>query len=109
MIVTNLTANGIVSINVANGLQLTTGQFVLVDYEGSIGGGGFDAFVLANLPPGVEAELVNNTANSSIDLNITGAPGLPLDRRRELRLGLLDAELAQPVDRARPRPTPTAC
>ena len=38
MIVTNLTANGIVNINVANGLQLTTGQFVLVDYEGSIGG-----------------------------------------------------------------------
>ena len=76
MIVTNLSANGIISINVANGLQLSTGQFVLVDYTGSIGGGGFAAFVLANLPPGVEAELVNNTANSSIDLKINGAPGL---------------------------------
>jgi autotransporter-associated beta strand protein len=73
--VTNLTANGIVNINVANGIQLSTGQFVLVHYEGSIGGLGFGAFVLANLPPGVEASLVNNTGNKSIDLNITAAPG----------------------------------
>jgi len=75
MTVTNLTATGVVSVNIANGVLLTTGQFVLIDYQGSIGGGGFDAFVKANLPAGVSAELVNNTANSSIDLNITGVPG----------------------------------
>jgi len=54
---------------------LTTGQFVLVDYSGTIGGYGFDAFVLANLPSGVSATLVNNSANSSVDLNITAVPG----------------------------------
>ena len=34
MTVTNLSANGVVTINVANGLLLTTGQIVLVDYAG---------------------------------------------------------------------------
>ncbi len=76
MVVTNLTAKGVVSVNVANGLFLTTGSIVLVDYQGSIGGGGFGAFVLANVPSGMSAELVNNTANSSIDLKITAVPGL---------------------------------
>ena len=48
---------------------------MLVDYQGAIGGGGFDAFVLNNLPTGMSAELVNNIANSSIDLHVSGVPG----------------------------------
>src|SRR5262249_27375676 len=70
-----LTANGSVQINMANGLYLSTGRIVLVDYNGSIGGGGFGAFQLSGLPSGVTATLVNNTANSSIDLDITSVPG----------------------------------
>ncbi len=66
---------GSVIINVSGGLGLTPGQFPLVDYSGSIGGG-FSAFTLGSLPLGVSAELVNNTGNSSIDLHITVAPGL---------------------------------
>ncbi len=64
-----------VTINVTGGLGLSMGQFVLVDYSGAIGGG-FGSFVLGTLPNGVTATLVDNVANSSIDLNITAAPGL---------------------------------
>ncbi len=67
-----LSASGTVTINVANGLQLSQGQIVLVDYDGTISGG-FN-FVLGTLPSGVTATLVDNVANSSIDLNITGVP-----------------------------------
>ena len=77
--VTTLTASGgagSVTVNVSGGLGLTPGQFTLVDYSGAIGGSGFGAFTLVGLPPGVVATLVNNAANSSIDLNITAAPGL---------------------------------
>lgn len=72
--VSSLSASGPVTINISGGLQVNTGQIVLVDYDGSIGGG--FQFALGSLPDGMEAELVNNTANSSIDLNITGVPGL---------------------------------
>jgi autotransporter-associated beta strand protein len=74
MKVSNLSASGPVTINISGGLQLSTGQIVLVDYDGAIGGG--FQFTLGTLPDGMEAELVNNTANGSIDLNITGVPGL---------------------------------
>lgn len=77
--VTSLTAGGgagSVTVNINGGLGLTAGQFTVVDYSGVIGGGGFNAFTLGTLPPGVSATLVNNAANSSIDLNITSAPGL---------------------------------
>jgi len=73
--VSTLSANGAVTINVANGLALAKGQIVLVDYDGAIGGGGFGAFSLVGLPPSVSATLVNNTVNSSIDLKITAVPG----------------------------------
>jgi autotransporter-associated beta strand protein len=76
--VTTLSASGgagSVLINLTGGSALTLGQFTLVDYSGSIGGG-FSAFTLGALPSGVTATLVNNTANSSIDLNVTAAPGL---------------------------------
>ena len=70
----SLSASGPVTINIINGVQLAVGQFVLVDYDGSIGGG-FGQFSLGSLPSGVTATLVDNTANSSIDLNITTVPG----------------------------------
>ncbi|HTB84154.1 MAG TPA: glycosyl hydrolase family 28-related protein [Candidatus Sulfotelmatobacter sp.] len=69
-----------VTINV-NGSSLTTGQFTLIKY-GSLGGSGFGAFSLGSftLPIGVmgSASLVNNTANQSIDLNVTIASSQPL-------------------------------
>lgn len=70
-----LAATGVVTINVDAGSGLDVGQFPLIDYTGAIGGG-FASFVLGSIPPGVTAQLVNNTANSSIDLLITAAPGL---------------------------------
>lgn len=65
---------GSVMINVSGGLGLSVGQFALIDYNAL--SGGFTSFTLGTLPPGVSATLVNNTANSSIDLQITSAPGL---------------------------------
>jgi autotransporter-associated beta strand protein len=52
-------------------LGLTSGTFTLIDYTGT--SPGITNFVLV-LPPGVVATLVNNTANSSVDINITSAP-----------------------------------
>lgn len=71
--VSSLSVSGLVTINVANGVQLSTNQIVLVDYDGALVGG-FN-FTIGSLPPGVTATLVNNTANSSVDLKITGVPG----------------------------------
>ncbi len=73
MKVDTLTVNGPVTINVANGVQLAVGQITLVDYTNLVGG---FTFTLGSLPPGVVANLVDNTANSSVDLNITAVPGL---------------------------------
>lgn len=72
--VTSLSVAGPVTINIANGLQLNTGTITLVKYSGAISGG--FQFSLGSLPSGMTANLVNNSANSSIDLNITGVPGL---------------------------------
>jgi autotransporter-associated beta strand protein len=70
--VTNLTANGTVTVVVTNttARNLAVGQWPLIKYTGSIGGAGFGAFTLAPLPRGVVAVLVNNTVNSSVDLNV---------------------------------------
>ncbi len=75
MRVGNLTANAGVSVKLSAGLGLAVGQFVLVDYSGGIGGAGFGAFTLDGVPAGVSATLVNNVANSSIDLLVTAVPG----------------------------------
>jgi autotransporter-associated beta strand protein len=66
-----LVANGTTTIDVGAS-NITVGTTVLVDYAGSIGGGGFGAFTLGTLPPRMLASLVNNTGNTSIDLNVTG-------------------------------------
>src|SRR5262249_20917810 len=67
---TSLATHGTVTVNVS-GAGLSVGQFTLIDYTGSIGGSGFGAFTLGTLPLGVTASLVNNTGNSSVDLQIT--------------------------------------
>src|SRR5208283_2037479 len=65
---------GTVTINLA-GSRLGLGQFPLIKYSGTIGGGGFSSFALGSLPAGMTAELVNNTINSSVDLHITAYVG----------------------------------
>ncbi len=67
-----LTVNGTITVNIADALP-QVGQFPLLQYTSRSGAG---TFVLGTLPTGVEAALVNNTANNSIDLNITQV-GLP--------------------------------
>lgn len=69
---TALTANGTNIVINLSGTGFVAGQFPLIKYSGSIGGKGFAAFKLGTLPSGVPAasQLVNNTANNSIDLNI---------------------------------------
>jgi fibronectin-binding autotransporter adhesin len=69
---TALTASGTNIVINISGSGFTSGQFPLIKYSGSIGGKGFAAFKLGTLPSGVPAtsQLVNNTANKSIDLNI---------------------------------------
>ena len=68
--VTNaLVANG--TTIAPTGLGLTLGQHVVVDYSGSIGGSGFAGFAAPVLPIRYSGNLVNNTANTSVDLKIT--------------------------------------
>ena len=58
-----------VTVNISGSTPI--GSYVLVDY-GSLGGGGFSSFKLGTTPRLI-ASLVNNTANGSVDLNVTGA------------------------------------
>ncbi|MEI7728682.1 MAG: autotransporter-associated beta strand repeat-containing protein [Verrucomicrobiota bacterium] len=67
---TNLVANGTSTINLAGG-NFALGQFPLIAYTGAIGGSGFSSFSLGSLPVGVQGNLVDNAANSSVDLLIT--------------------------------------
>ncbi len=69
-----LAPQGTVFINIANGLALRTGRIVLVDYD-TLGGRGYGALALNNLPLGVSASLANNAQNGSIDLIIIATPG----------------------------------
>lgn len=62
-----LTANGTVTVNISSGLP-QVGQFSLLQYGSQAGAGNF---VLGTLPLGVQAELINNTANKTLDLKIT--------------------------------------
>jgi autotransporter-associated beta strand protein len=53
-------------------VSLTVGTYTLVDYDGAIGGAGFAGFAIGSLPPRTIATLVNNIANTSVDLSVTG-------------------------------------
>lgn len=65
-----LVANGSNTIQVSP-VNLTAGTYTLVDYTGTIGGGGFPTFTLSGLPARAVGGLVHNVAGTSIDLNIT--------------------------------------
>jgi autotransporter-associated beta strand protein len=65
-----LVANGSNTIQIS-AVNLTAGTYTLVDYNGTIGGGGFGSFALSGLPARAVGGLVNNAAGTSIDLNIT--------------------------------------
>ena len=65
------TTAGTNAINVSTNTLFTVGQFPLVQYSGSIGGAGFPGLTLGTLPLRVIANLVDNSANSSVDLNVT--------------------------------------
>ena len=52
-------------------VNLTPGTYPLIDYAGTIGGAGFGSFSLTGLPGRAVGGLVNNVANTSIDLSIT--------------------------------------
>ena len=73
---TSLTANGganAVLLNLVFNGPISVGQFPLIAYGAAgIGGTGFSAFKLGGLPSYLSAVLVNNTANNSINLKITG-------------------------------------
>ena len=66
-----------VTVNL-NGAAPALGQYRVIGYSGSIGGtgAGFAAFKLGSLPNRVIANLVNNTANHSIDINVSGVDSL---------------------------------
>jgi autotransporter-associated beta strand protein len=68
--VTNVVLNSPVIINVSGGLPV--GQLPLLKYSGTKSGSA--GFTLGPLPAGVSATLVDNTANQSLDLNVTAAP-----------------------------------
>lgn len=61
-----MTVNGTVTINVPVG-SLTVGQFPLIKYTTRSGAGSFNP-IPGMLPKGVDAAVVDNVANSSIDL-----------------------------------------
>jgi autotransporter-associated beta strand protein len=71
-VTTALTTGGTNAINITSTVTMTVGQFPLIQYPGSIAGSGFAGLSLGSLPPRVLATLVNNTANSTVDLNVTG-------------------------------------
>ena len=68
----SFTTAGTSSINVSSSTALSVGEFPLVQYPGSIGGAGFSGLTLGSLPLRVLANLVNNSANNTVDLNVTG-------------------------------------
>jgi fibronectin-binding autotransporter adhesin len=69
---TSFTTAGTNTINISSSAALSVGEFPLVQYPGTIGGAGFAGLTLGSLPLRVLANLVNNTANSTVDLNVTG-------------------------------------
>jgi autotransporter-associated beta strand protein len=71
---TNFVVEGTTTLVTVKG-TLALGQIPLIKYNGAIGGNGFAGLSLDTLPPGVTASLVDNSANNSVDLNVTALPG----------------------------------
>ncbi|HXU78146.1 MAG TPA: autotransporter-associated beta strand repeat-containing protein, partial [Methylomirabilota bacterium] len=72
-----LAVNGTTTINISDAFP-QVGQFPLVKYGSKTGAG---SFVLGTLPIGVSATIVNNTGNSSVDLNISSTALIRWDGR----------------------------
>lgn len=68
----SFTVNGSNNTIALSGSGLTTGTFKLIDYTGAIGGTGFNGLSFSTDIPRIIASLVNNTAGTSVDLNISG-------------------------------------
>ncbi|QIF03993.1 autotransporter-associated beta strand repeat-containing protein [Roseimicrobium sp. ORNL1] len=66
----SLITHGLNILNVS-GTGLGIGQFALIDYTGTIGGDGFSGLSLGILPARVTANLLNDTANTRVVLDIT--------------------------------------
>ena len=66
-----LSANGTITVNFNNMANIVVGQFPIIKYTTRTGGGNF---VLGSLPGGIVAQIVTNTPNKSIDLQVTSSP-----------------------------------
>ena len=74
---TTLATNGPVTLNVDLSRITATGTYPLIAYPAAgIGGSGFGAFTLGDLPAGFAATLNNNTAAKTIELVVTNVGSL---------------------------------
>lgn len=74
---------GVVTVNLANAGGMGAGTFTLIDYTGTLNGD-FSTLVLGTQPGGFTYSLINNSGNTSVDLQVTpaasglnGATGVP--------------------------------
>lgn len=65
------TNNGVVTINVVGALPSTLTNYTLLTYSGTMAGDG--TFAVGSLTSGLEGYISNNTANSTIELVVTGS------------------------------------
>ncbi|HEU6447449.1 MAG TPA: autotransporter-associated beta strand repeat-containing protein, partial [Verrucomicrobiae bacterium] len=70
LLVSNLTANGTVIVDIFNTV-LRTNVYPLIKYTNSLSGSGFSAFTIGYMPPHILGYLSNDTAGSTIDLVVT--------------------------------------
>ena len=77
------------SVTIANAGAMTDGTYTLINYAGTIMGSGLSTFLSTppTGPAGFAYSLINNTANTSIDLIVTAA-GIPGDYNNN---GVVDA------------------
>lgn len=73
LVTSTITANGTNTLAIIG--ATTPGSFPLIDYNGTFGGGGFGALRL-QLPLRVAGNLVNNTTDGRVDVNIIGTDTL---------------------------------
>ncbi|TAK98314.1 MAG: hypothetical protein EPO07_12185 [Verrucomicrobia bacterium] len=75
VVVTTLTTDGANTIDIGQMPSIISYPvtFRLIKYQGVIGGAGYN-FTLTGLPGSFTGSLVNNSANSSVDLTITAGP-----------------------------------
>ena len=67
-----------VAVNLANAGGMGAGTFTLIDYAGTLNGD-FSTLMLGTQPAGFTYSLINDTANTEIDLLVTVAAGVPGD------------------------------